>query len=261
MNIEKTLNKDYILTALRHTIFSDVILLDEVDSTNEFAKRIISKNLKKDIVIIAESQTAGKGRKGRTWLSKKYKNILFSIILKSSLPKSYVFCINMALALSCISAIEKIFNIKSLIKWPNDIYVNNKKLAGILSEFFLKDGILDYLIIGLGINVNWSPESKDLIYPATSLFKETGKLIKREPLLIEILQNFDKNYKKILKHNTKELYKMWNEKSLIIGKHVSIYDQENKLKGIAVRIEEDGSLILLTKTGEKKVIYGDVSLR
>ncbi len=250
----KPLNKKLILEGLKDTIFKDAIILEEIDSTNEFAKRISKKD---NVLIVAEHQTAGKGRRGRRWFSKKYANLLFSLLLKPDLTKEYTFSLSMALALSSVFSIEKIAEVKALIKWPNDIYVNQKKIAGILTEFSLKGEKLDYVIIGMGINVNWAPKAEELLYPATSLKDETGRTFEREILLLDILKRFSDYYKKILSGDIDELYRSWNEHSLIIGKTVSA---EDGTKGKALRIEKDGSLIILADGKEKRITYGDINL-
>lgn len=257
----EALKRDEILKGIKGTIFSNIILLDEIDSTNNFAKKLVSEGVKEGTIIIAESQTAGKGRMGRSWFSKKYANLLFSLLLRPNLGKEYIFSLSMGLALSSIEAIEKIVGIHAMIKWPNDIYVADKKLAGILSEFSIKGKTLEYVILGMGINVNWHPENKEFLYPATSLFKEKGEYIKREPLLSEILQRFDRYYKDILNEDIDRLYDMWNKRSMIIGREVSVMGYEKELKGRVIRIERDGSLILKVNGKEERVLYGDVSLR
>lgn len=255
----KPLNKDLIQKALER-IFSQVIILEEIDSTNEFAKRVIKEGINDKVLIIAEEQTSGKGRMGRRWFSQKYANLLFSLILSPKLDKKWTFSINMALAISLIEAIKEDYKIDAMIKWPNDIYIGNKKLAGILTELFLDLNIIKHMIIGMGINVNWAPEDKTLLYPATSLAKEKGEYIDRETILISILTRFDNYYKKILTGEVKELYKKWNDNCMIIGKEISIV-QDKEIRGVAVKIKEDGSLVILKDGKEKTIMYGDVSLR
>ncbi len=258
----KPLKREDISKGLKETIFSEVILLDIASSTNEIAKDLALKGAKGGTLIIAEEQTSGRGRMGRRWFSKKYANLLFSLLLRPEINKEMVFSLNMAIALAFIEAIESLFDIYAMIKWPNDVYVRDKKLAGILTDFFLKKGDIEYVIIGMGINVNWCPDDSTLLYPATSLSKEKGEYINRQLLLIEGLRNFDKYYNEILQNN-KVLYEKWNKRCMTIGKEVSIIrsEDEQELRGIAVRIEKDGSLVLLVNGEEKRIFYGDVSLR
>ncbi len=255
------LNADLIIKELEDTVFSKIIILDEVDSTNELAKRIIKEEKPQEgILIIAEDQSAGKGRMKRRWWSKKYLNLLFSLLLKPKIDRRLGFSLNMAAAISFVEAIKEIYDIEVMIKWPNDLYIKEKKLAGILTEFFLEGNLLSYVIIGMGINVNWAPEREDMIYPATCLAKEKGMYIKREPILVEGLKKFDRYYKDILSNHLEELYEKWNKKCMILGKEVLVRDKDREIKGIALRVEKDGTLIVKVADKEVKILYGDVSI-
>ena len=258
----KPLDIERIRKALEETIVSKIVYLERIDSTNEVAKRMIEDGSAKDgMLIIAEEQTKGKGRMGRRWISEKGKNLLFSLILMPFIKKDFVFALNMALSLSFIEEIGEEFGINAQIKWPNDIYIRGKKLSGILTEFFLERDLIRYAIVGMGINVNWSPKGKDLLYPTTSIAEEVGKEVEREPILIEGIKGFSNYYKDLLSGRIEELYKKWNERCAIIGKEVRVYDGEKEIKGTAIYIEKDGSLILLSDGKKIKILYGDVSLR
>ncbi len=258
----KPLDIERIRKELEGTVISEVIYLETIDSTNELAKRMIEDGSAKDgMLIIAEEQTKGKGRMGRRWISKKGKNLLFSIILTPFIKKDLVFALNMAFSISFIEEMEEDFGLSAQIKWPNDIYLGGKKLSGILTEFFLKGDLLRYVIIGIGINVNWSPKDEDLLYPATSIAEELGREVEREKILVGGIKGFDRYYEDILSGRIEELYKKWNEKCVIIGKEVEVYDGEKRIKGTAIKIDRDGSLILLSNGKKRKILYGDVSLR
>jgi BirA family biotin operon repressor/biotin-[acetyl-CoA-carboxylase] ligase len=250
-----------ISEGLKGTVFSKVLVLDEIDSTNELAKRMIKEKPKEEILIVAENQTCGKGRMKRRWWSKKYSNLLFSLLLSPKIHKSLGFSLNMAIAVSFVEAIKEKYDIDVMIKWPNDLYIRNKKLAGILMEFFLQGDLLSYVVVGMGINVNWAPENTELIYPATCLAREKNMYIKREPLLIEGLKKFNRYYKEILNNKVEELYEKWQEKCMILGKEVLVREQDREIKGTALRVEKDGSLIIKVQDKELKVLFGDVSLR
>ncbi len=257
----RPLDAKLIRDGLKDTIFTKVIVLDEIDSTNALAKKMIKGNPKEGILIIAEDQRCGKGRMKRRWWSKKYSNLLFSLVLSPSIDKFLGFSLNMAISVSFAEAIEEKYGIEVTIKWPNDLYVRNKKLAGILTEFFLERDLLSYVVIGMGINVNWAPERDDMPYPATCLAREKGVYIQREPLLVEGVRRFDRYYKGILNNHLEELYEKWNRKCMILGKEVLVQDQNIEIRGTALRVEKDGALIIKTQDKEVKVLYGDVSLR
>lgn len=167
------------------------------------------------------------------------------------------------LALSAIDEAKDMTGVEIKIKWPNDLYVGKKKLGGMLTEFSIKDGIADYVILGLGLNINWMPGEHDgLVYPATSILAETGRTTSRSELLAGILTRFDAYYKKALSGETDFLHSRWNELSLVIGKEVEIISPEEKIKGKAISIDKTGALILKNSLDEElTILSGDVSLR
>jgi BirA family biotin operon repressor/biotin-[acetyl-CoA-carboxylase] ligase len=151
-----------------------------------------------------------------------------------------------------------------MIKWPNDVYVGSRKLGGILTEFAGKDQHVDWVVLGLGLNVNWCPEKDKRVpgFAATSLFAETRKNVSRNALLVRTLKQFESHHERLLSGGGDELYRKWNEHSLVLGKEVVIESEERRISGKAVRIDENGALILEGERGKRHVItHGDVSLR
>jgi len=258
------LDKDVIANNLGETIFSEnLILYQTIDSTNITAKNMAIKGAPEGTLVVTEEQTAGKGRLDRKWLSQSHKNLLFTILLRPPFGADHIFLLTMMLALSAIDEAKDKTGIDIRIKWPNDLYVGRKKLGGILTEFSMKDGIADYVILGIGININWMPGEHDgLIYPATSILAETGETTSRNELLAGILTRFDAYYKKALSGETDFLHQRWNELSLVIGKEVEIISPEETIKGTAISIDKTGALILKNSLGEEvTILSGDVSLR
>ena len=169
----------------------------------------------------------------------------------------------MVLAIAAIDGMEKVCRLKSSIKWPNDLYRGRKKLGGILTEFSARGNRVEYVVLGLGLNVNWNPgDGEGMLYPATSVFSETGHRVSRTDLLVEILKSFDAYYGEVLAGNREQLYRRWNDLSLVLGKLVNIHTAKGRITGRAVRIDRSGALILVDERGlEQKVVCGDVSLR
>lgn len=169
----------------------------------------------------------------------------------------------MILALATIDVVGEVSGLFPMIKWPNDLYVGRRKLAGILTEFSLRDGETDYVILGLGLNVNWKPEDeKEISNQATSIFAETGIKFSRNDLLVKILKLFEKYYYGVLSGRVDDFYKRWNDLSLITGQEVEIESAEGKIRGKVIRIEYDGALIIEDNKGEEqKILSGDVSVR
>lgn len=235
------------------------IYSDEVDSTNSVL--LTSKEFAQNgTVILAEHQSKGRGRKNREWLSSPGQNLTFSILLKRDLKESKINMINLGAAISVAQAIENLYQLNVELKWPNDVLIGKKKIAGILIESTSKGNKISKLVVGIGINVNQPNFPGKFDIPPTSVRKEFHSLVSREKLLSEVLNNFEsildeakEDYKKILNN--------WRSRCKMIGEKVKIVDEEKTKFGLFEDIDDDGFLIL--KQGEKreKIHYGDVSLR
>jgi BirA family biotin operon repressor/biotin-[acetyl-CoA-carboxylase] ligase len=169
----------------------------------------------------------------------------------------------MALALGATEAIREQCGLVAKIKWPNDLYVGRKKLGGLLTEFALEEKRAAYAILGLGLNVNWSPQQeREILQPATSIVDETGKRTPRGELLAMILRRFGILYQRLRSGHLEEILRYRNEHCMILGREVLIMGQGESLKGVAVRIDRDGALVIREEGGtEKRVVSGEVSLR
>ncbi len=235
------------------------IYSDEVDSTNSVL--LTSKEFAQNgTVILAEHQSKGRGRKNREWLSSPGQNLTFSILLKRDLKESKINMINLGAAISVAQAIENLYQLNVELKWPNDVLIGKKKIAGILIESTSKGNKISKLVVGIGINVNQPNFPGKFDIPPTSVRKEFHSLVSREKLLSEVLNNFEsildeakEDYKKILND--------WRSRCKMIGEKVKVVDEEKTRFGLFEDIDDDGFLIL--KQGEKreKIHYGDVSIR
>lgn len=214
-------------------------------------------------MVVADEQTTGRGRRGRTWASPKGSNLLVSILLRPPLEPEQVFVLTMVLGLVTARVLQERTGLSALIKWPNDVYLRGKKLAGILTEFSTRGKTLEYVILGMGLNVNWHPPQEEGIrQPATSLLAETGKGFSGNELLEEILSGLQASYRKVLQGEIEGFYRKWNDLSLILGRQVTLESDSEVLEGKAVRIDEQGALILEERDGSTRRIFcGDVSLR
>jgi BirA family biotin operon repressor/biotin-[acetyl-CoA-carboxylase] ligase len=262
--ISDSLDKDIIIRGLGGSIFSkNLILHERIDSTNKLARELALKGAQEGTIVLAEEQTTGKGRMDRPWLSLGHSNLLFTILLRPILAPNDTFILTMILAVAVIDTVKKMNGLDILIKWPNDLCISRKKVGGILTEFLIRDRRLEYVILGLGLNVNWSPEEKDgLIYPATSILAESGRMISRNELLSGILKRFEEHYQETLSGKEEDFYMRWNQLSMVIGKDVEIISPDEVVRGKAMRIDRQGALILKDSLGEeKKILSGDVSLR
>jgi len=241
-----------------------IYYFDTIDSTQSFALRLASKPYENGSIVIAERQTRGKGRLNRRWISPK-GGIWLSILLKPDFEVSYVSLFPIITSLALAKAIEKVLKLKPRLKWPNDVTLNNKKVAGILIEASIETNKIDYLIIGVGINFRIQPKmvsrllkNSENFYGITTL---VGKNKESDP--VELLQKFlyelEQLYRKILSGNLKEIRNEWIKKSSTIGKNVTISTPTGLVKGKAVSIDENGALLLSRKGKNRCLLVGDVS--
>jgi len=262
--MKELLDQAEIIKGLGRSVFSrNLIFHKTIDSTNTHAKELARKGAPHGTLVLAEEQTAGKGRLDRKWLSPGHENLLFTILLRPALNADNIFPLTMILAVSAIDAIKEMAGLNVLIKWPNDLYVNGKKLAGILTEFSIKDGSVEYVILGLGLNVNWMPGRGDgILYAATSILAESGIRVSRNELLTGILRRFEPAYEDVLSGKIDELHSRWSELSFVIGKDVEIISIDEVTRGKVIAIDREGALILKNSMGhEIRILSGDVSLR
>lgn len=261
---EDSLRPEGLREALKSTIFSNNIsLFESTDSTNGQAKDLCVQGAPEGTLVLAEQQTAGRGRRGRTWQSPGRVNLLLSIVLRPPIEPERAFVLTMILALAAGDGVSDICGLRPVIKWPNDLYVGGRKLAGILTEFSVKENRIEYMVLGMGLNVNWDPdENPDILNPATSLLRETGHRINREDLLVRIMKHFDESYKILLSGKIMGFYRKWNKRSMVLGQEVEVESDGKILQGTARKIDKKGALILRDSQGtDREILHGDVSLR
>ena len=234
--------------------------LEETDSTN----LLLSKNVKefKDngTVVLAESQSKGKGRIDRTWSSAKGLNLTFSILLTDKEILSIApNIINLASSLSVATSIENLFQLNASLKWPNDVLIGNKKVAGILLESSTKGKSINRIIVGIGVNVNQVTFPTDFKIPATSVKNEFKLNVERELLLAEILNQFEYFLETAIK-DPGYILKEWRSNCKMIGDKITISENDKMKSGIFDDIDDEGFLLLRTRDGLEKIISGDVSI-
>lgn len=239
-------------------IGQEVSCYPSLPSTNDVAKHQAQEGAKEGTVIIAEEQTAGRGRIKRNWLSPR-GSIALSIILYP--PLAYLPSLIMVASLAVARAIEQVTGLKSQIKWPNDVLVNNKKVCGILIESGVKGSKVDYAIIGIGLNVNLKPSDFPEIAPfATSLSHELGRDVSRREVVWSLLAEAERLYLSLPAGDS--VFKEWRDNLVTLGKKVQVSSGEAAYKGTAESVASDGSLLLRQPDGNLlKIVAGDVTLR
>jgi BirA family biotin operon repressor/biotin-[acetyl-CoA-carboxylase] ligase len=251
-NFDIKLNTDFI--------GRDFVYAEELSSTNSFLMDKENGFSKHGTVVLAEKQTKGRGRKDRLWYSVPESNLTFSVLLnKDKLLLRNTNMINFAASLAVAVSIENLFQLKTELKWPNDVLLDHKKTSGILIESSSQGNKIERLVVGIGINVNQNSFQGTFNYPPTSIRNELGKNVEREKLLAEVLNNFELLIEKI-KINKNEIIEDWKSKCNMIGERISIIENEIEKFGVFYDLDEDGFLLLKTKEGIVKIHFGDVSL-
>lgn len=241
-----------------------LIHFDTIDSTNMKAKELAALGEQDGAVIISEEQTAGRGRLGRHWISPKYKGIWMSIILRPEVNPMFASRVTLIAAAAVHNATCQC-GIKTLIKWPNDIVINNKKVCGILTEMSAELNKIHYLVIGIGINVNTDKSEfpDELSSSATSLKIESSKTIDRKELVCNILNNFELLYDEFIKDNSiKNSIDICRNNSVLLGKEVRIINGNKEIKAKALDINNEGELLIERDDGSIEALFsGEVSMR
>ena len=237
-----------------------IIHFDTIESTNDYAKKI-GYDEKEGTVIISETQTNGRGRLGRQWSSKQGEGIYMSIILKPDIEINKTPFLTLIAGASIVKVLNDL-GIDALIKWPNDIILNSKKIGGILSELCTHYDKLDYIVVGIGINVKNIDFPKEISDIATSLYKE-GYDISKDYIVNQILCEFERLYFEYIDNNYKKnTLDICKDYSAIINKDIYIFNNNKQELVKCVDINEDGNLIIETKYNEiKEIISGEVSIR
>lgn len=263
--VDKLLRTE-IVTELnfKHWNKENIYTYDVVDSTNIVAKKNAREGKEEGTFVIAEEQTKGKGRMGRDWSSIHGKGIWFSFILRPEIIPTRASEITFVVAVGIMEGIKKHINKDVKIKWPNDILLEGKKIVGILTEISAEMERINYIVAGVGINVNQDlldfPE--DIRHKATSIKINTGKNVNRNELLRKIIEEMEKIYFVYKEEGFEKILKLWEENNITLGKRVKAITFDSEIIGFAEKIDKEGYLIIIDDEGkENKIVAGDVSLR
>ena len=242
----------------------NITYYESIGSTNSKAKELAEMRQEHGTVVISEEQTTGRGRLGRNWVSPKYKGIWMSIILRPNIITENISQITLIGAAAVQKAIMKM-GIKTSIKWPNDIVLNDKKVCGILTEMSGEVDHINYLVMGIGINVNLEKEDIpiDLKDMATSLKIESGKDMERKLLLANILNIFEELYNDFVQNgNIKETIEICRKNSMLIGKEIQLINRGKVTTAKALDISDKGELVIENNQGiVEYIVSGEVSIR
>ena len=243
-----------------------VYYFEEIDSTQGFAEQIASDKKENGTIIIAEKQTSGKGRLSRKWMSPK-GGIWFSLIIHPKFDVSSSTLVPIASAVALSKSIKSVLGVKTEVKWPNDITMNGKKVAGMLVDASFQANNIDYLILGIGINFDIDAKKLEKRLSKTPNFYGINSLRKKgdetppKLLLKEFLIQLEKNLSYLDNDEKSKIVKEWTKRAVGIGKKITINTSNGKISGISKGIDNDGALRLKTSKEMKRIFVGDVVLK
>jgi BirA family biotin operon repressor/biotin-[acetyl-CoA-carboxylase] ligase len=259
------LHADDLLARLGTTrvIGRDIRVFQETTSTNDIIEKLARDGVKEGAVVFAESQTKGRGRLGRTWMSPAKKGLWLSVLLRPDLRPQQTTQLTVAAATALARAIRIETGIQPEIKWPNDILIRRRKVAGILTELNAELDHVKYIILGIGVTVNLSATEfpAGLRTIATSLKIEAEKSISRPSLAVEILRQLDHDYRRIQDGEFAAVADEWEEQCTTLGQNVTIRIGNRTIRGRAESLSSEGALLVRTEHGHlEPIIGGDVTL-
>jgi BirA family biotin operon repressor/biotin-[acetyl-CoA-carboxylase] ligase len=241
-----------------------VIYYPAVGSTNDEAKQLAETGVPEGTLVVADYQAAGRGRLGRQWWSPPGSNLLLSLILRPTfLAPHRAQRLTMVCSLAVCDAVQQVTGLAAAVKWPNDVLVNGQKVCGLLAELGITASRLEYVVVGMGLNVNADFSGDDvppLMAPATSLKAELGQEVPRLMLLATLLAQVETRYERLragaLPHTE------WQSRLLPLGREVQVTTPEGTVTGLATGVDADGALLVQQADGEiERVLAGDVTLR
>lgn len=273
--IDKVKGKGYCLRGIPDRLFPweiashletsfvgrEIVYRDSADSTNSLAYGLALKNAVEGTVVVTESQQAGKGRLQRRWFSPYAENLYVSIILRPKLHPSRIYPLTFMSSLAVYDTLEAL-GVQPELKWPNDVLVNGKKICGTLIELSVEADAVQFVVIGIGFNVNM--KKTDLIdeirSTATSLLMETKKIYERARVCGMLFTNMEKYYMMVRQQGTEQICKIWENRAGIKGKILQVVQVDRVYKGVSEGIDHDGGLLLNIDGKITKIIAGDVSV-
>lgn len=241
----------------------DIQVFQETASTNDVVEKLARDGVKEGVVVFAESQTKGRGRLGRKWVSPAKKGLWFSVLLRPPIRPIEATQLTVAAATALARAIQKQTNLSPDIKWPNDLLLCGRKVAGILTELSAEVDRVKHIILGIGLDVNQTASDfpADVRKIATSLKLECECPVDRAALAAAILQELDRDYARICEGGFASVADEWECRCTTIGQNVTVLMGDRRIRGRAESLDDDGSLLVRTEHGRlERIIGGDVTV-
>lgn len=254
-----------ITSGIKTKIFGKrIYYFDSIDSTQNFALSIANNPKENGTVVVSKKQTSGKGRLGRKWISPT-GGLWFSLILWPKFDVSVATLFPLAAALALSKSIKKILKKKTQLKWPNDVTINRKKVAGMLVDLSLESNKIQNIVLGVGINFRVNPAQLEKTIRKTDNFYGVETLVKNNEggSAVKLIQSFLSELENICDSlnsgNTKKIIQEWTKRSSIIGKKINVFTLSGKITGKAIRIDDDGALVISQPKKTQRILVGDIS--
>ena len=234
------------------------------DSTNAEAYQLALRGAKEGEIVLAESQEKGRGRIGRQWFSPAFLNLYLSVILRPNIPPHRASLLTLMAAVATADAIEEYAGLHPTIKWPNDLLLNGRKIAGLLNEIHAETDRIHFVVLGIGVNLNVDRQRFPQMIRdrATSLKEEMGQKIARKAFLAILLKSLEKWYGVFPKDGGASVLNAWRDRAQIAGKQVKISSFDEVIVGRAVDVDSEGALLVQMRNGQRKrIVAGDVDYR
>ena len=235
----------------------------DVTSTNDVAKELAAQGAEEGTIVIAETQTHGRGRFGRRWMSPK-GGIWFSTILRPEVTPQDALKLTLMAAVAVARVIRKTLKLNAEIKWPNDVLIEGKKVCGILTETSTRGKLVDFVTVGVGINANIDTDSfpENLRNSITSLKKELKEEVARERFLRALFEDLEHYYNLFMRREFDLILEEWRSLASFLGSYVKAVSYDEKIVGLAVDVDQSGALLIKTENGTvRRVTSGDVTLQ
>ena len=238
-----------------------IVYLRSVDSTNRYARQLAADGAEQGTLVLADEQTAGRGRRGRGWISPAGEGIFMTLILRPHAHPSHVAVLSLQTALAVARAISRACELDARIKWPNDIVCGGRKVCGMLLEMNADEQSVHDVVAGIGINVHQKAFEGDIARTASSLDLLTGRTICRADVVRAFLEEYEA-VDALAKTGTDALMQAYRERSATLGQRVQVISATGSFTGTAMDVTDSGSLIVRTDDGEdREVLAADVSVR
>ncbi len=263
--VPATWTVDSLRARLSGTRFTDVRLFDEIDSTNRYLLDEAATGASEGLVAVANHQTSGRGRLGRRWESQPGASLLVSVLLRPSappleLPSERLHLVTAACSMAACDAVEQVGGFRPGVKWPNDLMVDGRKLAGILAESRVVAAAVDALVVGVGLNVAQESFPAELAQIATSCRQVAGRAVDRADLLVAFLIALDRRYARLAKPaSLADTLHEYRRACVTVGRRVRAELGDRSITGVVLEIDDDGHLVVETSPGTRTVVTaGDV---